>query len=668
MKKIAALFTAAVLLLGWYPSAAVRAEEPPSSLDYKLGPVAIPDRNGNSGSQPVTEIAIPGSNVPVGPAPGGGAPGSAAPNPGSNPSAPGTPGVPGSEGTDATSPGGQSGTLPGTSGSLPGTGGAGGSFMLPGYTGGSGTSPLFPSYSPGGGTANPGQTTFGSPDWVWTQAPWNLPLSVPGGITNPNFPGSWQPSTSSPGSLNPSNPSAGSPSASSPAPKPAPPKESFWDRVKDWGKKTFDSTVNTLRDAATHVGDWLQEYAPKIGRGILVGLVGAGIIIGAVVVVGLILGTTIASPIVLAVAAVAAIGVGIYYSLTAVDFDFWKGVANSAFAALTVVTLGRTLNIGSLGQIAGFFRSGLGSLRSGFSVVQNLFRAGGIRGLLQGAASGARTFGRSLLSGGRSLLGGLKNGLVGAFRNPAAFVSKHLWNKAIRASFTFNFIANTSIHMLNNGIPSAKDGLLLLAQSALSTFFFEKLSKGAAGRFVSTVAKRTSEFVLGAVETLAVNRLKGKDTSTRELLLGGYLKTFFVKPSVKEGMDRTVISRLVDKARKKAGVGTTWQELLDAGITPVLATKRAIADRTLNRLYKSPFAARTIQRLKDKGEKLTAGQIAMLEANGTRMNQIVKEAEEKVKYYQKTIEKAANEGIKQLIKASDPSAPAQSNGKPASAP
>jgi hypothetical protein len=198
----------------------------------------------------------------------------------------------------------------------------------------------------------------------------------------------------------------------------------------------------------------LWNKAKDALKGGVAGAIGAGIVIGVVLVGAAILGVTVGAPLLIG-AAVAGIVAGAIYGIVAGDsFSWMKGIGIGGLAALSVISLGQ-LGIGA-------------AIRGGLS----LLRSVGFRGALRSAGSRALGF-------LRGAIGGMKNGLAALARSPLKTIGSALKSKAFGISFGVGFLSNVFGHLASEGrLPTVKETLVMAGISFAGALLLDGIFRG----------------------------------------------------------------------------------------------------------------------------------------------------------------------------------------------
>ncbi|MBO8163932.1 MAG: hypothetical protein H0Z34_09490 [Brevibacillus sp.] len=341
----------------------------------------------------------------------------------------------------------------------------------------------------------------------------------------------------------------------------------------------------------------VTDFFGTVGRGILVGAIGAAVVIGLAAGVAALVGATIAVPVIAAgVAAGMAFGVG-YSFLSGDGFHLGKGIAWGAIGA------GFGLAAASAGAGA--------VMQSGFQFI--------------------------------------RSGMNRLFTSPVGGWTSSLASKGTLWSFGTNMAWNSGVYFYDNGMwpASLEDWGRIALGSAVTALAFDKISRFLSVQPIKQAAKNVLHAIVGTVDAMVANYILPK----REHQVGGYAAGIIGSLTYRAHW----LGRLTDKARRKRKIGTTLDELRLTGIRLLTALpgrtfKAKATNRQIDNLHHaSPEDFRkVVQYLRGQKGVITRNQMMRLKENQQKYNRylwIEKSADAAGKVLDKTLDTAISKGL-----------------------
>ena len=400
-------------------------------------------------------------------------------------------------------------------------------------------------------------------------------------------------------------------------------KKSWWDRFKEWA--TSDAVVDNLK---------------KLGRGLVVGIIGAAAVVGVVLLAAALLGVAISAPVWIAALAVGIIA-GVIYSFASGDsFDFIKGIGVSALAAIATI---------------GILQAGIaGAAQAAFQFI----RSSGVRGLASLVSRGASSLWggvQNIVRQGMAL--GFKQMMSTAVRGIPGLMKSWLFNKTVGFQFVLGMGFSTASHMLGEGtIPTPKDLLFMGVESVLAAAVFGKAVDLIKGAVSSKWLTRASHFVFGGLQSMVVDRIKGKQTNWGEALTSAMLSAFIIGPAVQ----RFFQSSWFYGIRTKIGAGLTMTDIKNRfgnSVTVTVGPKQISNRQLMLILTTKPENLTRQQQTWLQSGVISQRQLTMLQENQVQFEKFI---ELKSFFMQSMLEQSVKpDNYKQLQQP-----PAKGGGKP----
>ncbi|UFJ40801.1 hypothetical protein LOK74_22875 [Brevibacillus humidisoli] len=367
----------------------------------------------------------------------------------------------------------------------------------------------------------------------------------------------------------------------------------------DW----FDQLVGDVQEFWNDYKDGVADFFTTVGRGIIVGAVGAGIVLSVVVGMMAIVGTTISMPLLMpllgfGLAAGTAFGVG-YSFLSGSGFDMWKGIAWGAIGA-------------------------------------------GIWMAAAYAGAGA------LMQSGVHLI---RNGISRLAASPVSVAKSAVTSKWTMWSFGTNMAWNTYVYIDDQGAwpGTAEDWGRIVLGSAITALTFDRIGRFISLQKIKQIKKNVLQSIVGMMDTAVSNMVLPKREHGTSSYLAGIIGNMTFKPAF--------LGKKLENMRKKQQIGTTMDELLLLGVRPRPASpgkkrKAKATNKAIDNLYRlsADDSNKVLGYLHDQKGMITQNQLKRLLDNQRRYNRFLlkeKGVDLAGKYAERGLDSGINAGFQQ---------------------